>query len=47
MGCDTFGQLFSHYPVLDYIAEFDTMEVHGVNIGAALRWGPRAIDLVF
>lgn len=46
VGCDTFGQLFSHYPVLDYIAEFDTMEVHGVNIGAALRSHAEAIGSV-
>jgi hypothetical protein len=38
VGCDTFSQLFLHYPVLDYIAEYDSCIVQGVSIGAALRW---------
>jgi len=38
VGCDTFSQLFARYPVVEAIAEYDSMEVHGLNIGAALRF---------
>ena len=38
VGCDTFTQLFTQHPeVLEYIADFDTMTVEGINIGEALR----------
>lgn len=46
VGCDTFSQLFARYPVLDTIGEFDSMEVHGINVGEALRSHAAAIGSV-
>jgi len=46
VGCDTFSQLFARYPVVEAIAEYDSMEVHGLNIGAALRSHAEAIRAV-
>ena len=37
VGCYTFTQLFSQYPMMDYLAKFDGLEVEGVCIGEALR----------
>jgi hypothetical protein len=38
VGCDTFTQLFTQHPeVLDYLADYDTMVLEGINIGEALR----------
>ena len=37
VGCDTFTQLFARYPMMDYISEYDHLEVEGVCIGEALR----------
>ncbi len=39
VGCDTFTQLFTQHPeVLDYLADYDTMVLEGINIGEALRY---------
>merc|ERR1712130_805239 len=46
VGCDTFSQLFARYPVLDTIGEFDSMEVHGINVGEDLRSHAAAIGSV-
>jgi hypothetical protein len=44
VGCDTFTQLFTQYPeVLEYISDFDTMVVEGINVGDALRFHIRSI----
>jgi len=46
VGCFTFTQLFSNYPMLDYLAKYDTLEVEGVCIGEALRSHAEAIGSV-
>jgi hypothetical protein len=39
VGCDTFTQLFTQHPeVLEYLADYDTMVVEGINVGEALRY---------
>merc|ERR1719312_2172417 len=46
VGCDTFTQLFARYPMMDYISEYDHLEVEGVCIGEALRSHAMAIGSV-
>merc|ERR1719186_2483175 len=46
VGCDTFTQLFARYPMMDYISEYDHLEVEGVCIGEALRSHAIAIGSV-
>jgi len=46
VGCYTFTQLFSQYPMMDYLAKFDGLEVEGVCIGEALRAHADAIGSV-
>ena len=37
VGCTSFTQLFTHCPMMDYLAEYDSLEVSGLCIGEALR----------
>ena len=46
VGCTSFTQLFSHCPMMEYLAEFDSLEVEGVCIGEALRSHAMAIGSV-
>jgi len=46
VGCTSFTELFTHCPIMDYLAEFDNMEVEGVCIGEALRSHALAIGSV-
>jgi len=46
VGCDTFTQLFARYPMMDYISDYDHLEVEGVCIGEALRSHAIAIGSV-
>jgi len=46
VGCYTFSQLFSNYPMMEFLAKYDNMEVEGVCIGEALKSHAEAIGSV-
>lgn len=46
VGCESFTQLFSHFPMLDHFATYNTMVIEGTSIGEALRCHAAAIGSV-
>jgi len=46
VGCETFSQLFTHYPVLEHLASYNEMIVDGISVGEALKSHAAAIGSV-